>query len=594
MAKHCKKGPYACTKTTDPRAAFAEACEVRNVTEKRKKTRQANCVMAMMQIIQELSQRYDHTRDECKRLKDNNSKLKEDVRRLENVVQASAAERKLAADQLLEFRRENTQLKQDISDLHISTQRLQNTLKQTKIAYEELWDRSGVNPDRKLARKVREAEQKAEKEREKRKFMQRRVAALGRFPMEEESDSDTDNGDSVVTVWGQQGLVAEALPEEESASELEADKESEEEIHIGIGEGVKLKKRKVAFKVGQKPVAPIITWRVRTPGVLDPQSNRTTYQYQDQTIQREMTLSEMSVLQGFLPKWDGAGDPTPVVDKVHALQRTHNLTNQDCCRLLQSALPVEAEVPTELTQPNDQGELPDYETRLALICWAVGYQVVNDMNKILECNPKLQEHPTVFLRRFVGVYNRNRGSAERATLTGDDPTFWDLVVAKYKPLVTEACRLLLTQYSRDLTSLPPKDGTGVAIHECLMAWEESKMDTPPSAEAKKKIAPVVINEGQSCYNCGRPGHRIWDCKHPTQCRNCRRVGHSWKDCWAKGGGSEGKGPKQSRSQSPLTTPSAPTYAELLKVLSHLRVGDTEKGNEKGGGQKGENPFLGSQ
>ncbi len=45
-----------------------------------------------------------------------------------------------------------------------------------------------------------------------------------------------------------------------------------------------------------------------------------------------------------------------------------------------------------------------------------------------------------------------------------------------------------------------------------------------------------------CHKCGVNGHRAVHCKSslsaPKKCSNCNKGGHEFKDCWAKGGGSD--------------------------------------------------------
>nr|XP_014339988.1 PREDICTED: uncharacterized protein LOC106702351 [Latimeria chalumnae] len=290
-AKHCKEGPYICTKTNDPKTAFTKACETRNSKEKKKKVKKANCVMAMIQVIQELSQRYDYTRDECCRLKETNDKRKEEVGSLKKTEEASAAERKLTADQLLEFRRENTQLRNDVSELQSSVQKTEDTLKKSQIAYKELWEHSGKNPDRRIVRELREAENKIKEEKKQKRFFQRRIAALGQFPIEEDFDSETEDDDSIRLPWGLPGAGDTIRLDTKSDNSDNSDQEdSKSHVHGSIGERVKMRRQKITGVRDQKLVAPITTRHIRIAGELDPQTNRTTYQYEDQPVQREMTV----------------------------------------------------------------------------------------------------------------------------------------------------------------------------------------------------------------------------------------------------------------------------------------------------------------
>jgi hypothetical protein len=56
----------------------------------------------------------------------------------------------------------------------------------------------------------------------------------------------------------------------------------------------------------------------------------------------------------------------------------------------------------------------------------------------------------------------------------------------------------------------------------------------------------MLKEYVKSRTCQTPRMSLSNFRHQSFCDNCMKNGHSDKDCWSKGGGSEGKSPKQQR------------------------------------------------
>jgi hypothetical protein len=76
--------------------------------------------------------------------------------------------------------------------------------------------------------------------------------------------------------------------------------------------------------------------------------------------------------------------------------------------------------------------------------------------------------------------------------------------------------------------------------------EYDRRSTRPGA--KEKSADAAFFTGNN--NRGKPGKRA---DKDIECFNCHKKGHKKADCWAKGGGKEGQGPK-SRSKKEKDEP----------------------------------------
>ncbi|AAC54860.1 gag polyprotein [Snakehead retrovirus] len=104
-----------------------------------------------------------------------------------------------------------------------------------------------------------------------------------------------------------------------------------------------------------------------------------------------------------------------------------------------------------------------------------------------------------------------------------------------------------------------------------------------------KARPIVRNEGP------RPQQGHSKIVFGGNCRNCGKAGHMARDCWAKGGGQEGKGPRQNTTWKPKSgaiasaPPAESPYADCAKQLADIekRLKDL---TTAGGGPKGPNPF----
>ena len=73
-----------------------------------------------------------------------------------------------------------------------------------------------------------------------------------------------------------------------------------------------------------------------TSGTHNPVNGAVTSEYEERQVDRDLTLSELALLQQRRPTWDGGSDPTAVAEKVQAPQRMHSLSDKDCCKLFQS------------------------------------------------------------------------------------------------------------------------------------------------------------------------------------------------------------------------------------------------------------------
>jgi transposase InsO family protein len=107
-----------------------------------------------------------------------------------------------------------------------------------------------------------------------------------------------------------------------------------------------------------------------------------------------------------------------------------------------------------------------------------------------------------------------------------------------------------------LQGLPP-------VFESFVTMEDTQIHTDTRAAKQVNVVSSSNfargNPSVVCFKCNGKGHRARECRsenvvsavgkmsvgrdHKPQCTNCNKSGHTVENCWSKGGGSEGKGPK---------------------------------------------------
>ena len=73
--------------------------------------------------------------------------------------------------------------------------------------------------------------------------------------------------------------------------------------------------------------------------------------------------------------------------------------------------------------------------------------------------------------------------------------------------------------------------------------DKADRHTIKNPKSKKDESDAAFMAGQSTGKEKKGGENSKKCKRGVKCYNCKKIGHIVKDCWASGGGAEGKGPK---------------------------------------------------
>jgi hypothetical protein len=92
-----------------------------------------------------------------------------------------------------------------------------------------------------------------------------------------------------------------------------------------------------------------------------------------------------------------------------------------------------------------------------------------------------------------------------------------------------------------LGSVPASYDTYIAA---ITATSSLLAQTIKSPKSKKDEQDAAFTAGQSSEKGKKGGEGSKKSKKGMRCFNCKKLGHIARDCWASGGGAEGKGPKQ--------------------------------------------------
>ena len=82
--------------------------------------------------------------------------------------------------------------------------------------------------------------------------------------------------------------------------------------------------------------------------------------------------------------------------------------------------------------------------------------------------------------------------------------------------------------------------TEEAQHRVIIDERAKNLDQALATHSKRK--------GKGKTNQSKADGKALNADSNTVCRNCKKTGHKQEDCWGKGGGKEGQGPRQKKGK----------------------------------------------
>ena len=205
-----------------------------------------------------------------------------------------------------------------------------------------------------------------------------------------------------------------------------------------------------------------------------------------------------------------------------------------------------------LPKPSDEKLIPRWNKANALVALVLNTTMAEDVNLQLSHFSSAAE-----------IWSEARRLYSSQMITDYTLTVTNLVTTKYEEGDDIMAHLAkIKGWRRDLILMNrdiPDD-----LFACFMrismpaSWNYIFAGLPAqytSAEVERRIKDehgVRLNQESAAayFTRGSLNKKKSNSPIPGQpfCTNCKRNGHSNKDCWSKGGGAEGKGPKQKKKQ----------------------------------------------
>ena len=183
--------------------------------------------------------------------------------------------------------------------------------------------------------------------------------------------------------------------------------------------------------------------------------------------------------------------------------------------------------------------------------------------------------PDNFINKLSAVQNKY---VKAGALTDDDLLTEAIVKvpADYKSLVAGAV-------ARLSSSLTLEDLREIMSQQYRMEHNTLRVD-----DDEEEGDETTLNSNDVCYNCGKPGHKSYQCKSPRKgqgngngqrgqnmkkkftgtCNNCGKVGHKKADCWEL---EENKGKRPKNWKSKVESGNAAGDTEYLLLCCDVDV-----------------------